>query len=304
MQTILGSGGVIGQELAKNLVNFTDKIKLVARNPQKVNQTDILHPADLTISDQVDEAVKESKIVYLVAGFPYKTKVWREVWPKVMTNVIEACRKYNARLVFFDNVYMYGKVDGWMTEETPHNPISKKGEVRAKIATQLMDEVKAGNIKALIARAADFYGPNAWNTAVLPMVFEKLKNGKTAQWLVNETVKHSYTYTPDAGKATAYLGNSENAYQQIWHLPTHKDALTGKEFIEEVANCYKVDPKFMVLPKGMLKTYGLFNSLVRESIEMLYQVDYEYLFDSTKFENKFFKPIDYKSGIQEVAKSL
>jgi hypothetical protein len=66
-----------------------------------------------------------------------------------------------AKLIFFDNVYMYGKVTGPMTEEMPFNPSSQKGEIRAKMATMLLDEIKAGGVRALIARSADFYGPAA-----------------------------------------------------------------------------------------------------------------------------------------------
>ena len=80
-----------------------------------------------------------------------------------MANTIEACKRAGAKLLFFDNVYMYGKVDGPMTEETPFNPCSKKGETRAAIATALIDEWKAGGLTAMIARAADFYGPGARN---------------------------------------------------------------------------------------------------------------------------------------------
>jgi hypothetical protein len=54
---------------------------------------------------------------------------------------------------------MYGKASGTMTEETPFNPCRKKGEVRAKISTSLINEWKAGALTAMIARAADFYGP-------------------------------------------------------------------------------------------------------------------------------------------------
>ena len=52
-----------------------------------------------------------------------------------MSNSIEACKRAGAKLIFFDNVYMYGKAGGPMTEETPFNPCSKKGEIRAKIAS-------------------------------------------------------------------------------------------------------------------------------------------------------------------------
>lgn len=35
MQTILGAGGDIGTPLAKELRRYTDKVRLVARNPKK-----------------------------------------------------------------------------------------------------------------------------------------------------------------------------------------------------------------------------------------------------------------------------
>jgi nucleoside-diphosphate-sugar epimerase len=300
MQTILGSGGIIGTELAKNLTQYTDKIRLVSRSPKQVNPTDETMAADLINAEQVNEAVKGSQVVYLTVGLPYKLSEWEKYWPMIMSNVINACKEHNAKLVFFDNVYMYGKVDSWMTEETPMNPCSKKGEIRAKIAQQLLDEVNKGDLTALIARSADFYGPNATTTFVHSMVFEKLKNGKKANWLVNDKVKHSHTYTPDAGKATALLGNTDSAYNQIWHLPTDKNVLTGQQFIDKVAEVYHVKPKYAVMSKWMMKIAGWFNPLAKESIEMLYQNEYDYLFDSTKFEKAFFKATSYQKGIEEI----
>ena len=60
MQTILGSSGVIGTELAKSLTQYTDKIRLVSRNPKRVNPTDQLVIADLTIFNEVLSAVEGS----------------------------------------------------------------------------------------------------------------------------------------------------------------------------------------------------------------------------------------------------
>ncbi|MEO7048046.1 MAG: NAD(P)H-binding protein, partial [Ferruginibacter sp.] len=107
MQTILGSGGAIGSPLAKELLNYTKHIRLVARNPKKVNETDELVKADLTNADDVDKAVAGSDVVYLTVGLPYKLSIWEQQWPLVMKNVIEACKKHRAKLVFLDNVYMY-----------------------------------------------------------------------------------------------------------------------------------------------------------------------------------------------------
>jgi nucleoside-diphosphate-sugar epimerase len=305
VQTILGANGAIGVGLAKSLPQYTDGIRLVSRTPRKVNPNDEILSADLTSAEQTLTAVEGSEIAYLTAGLKYDINVWRAQWPVIMKNVIEACKKHHTKLVFFDNVYMYGKVDGWMTEETPVHPTSKKGEIRALIAEMLMNEVKKGNLQALIARSADFYGLNT-NTSVSGMlVFENLKKGRKAQWLVNDLAKHSQTYIPDAGKATALLGNSPDAYNQVWHLPTDRNVLTGKEFIEKVAKEFGVEPGYSVLSKWMLQIVGLFNGTIGESVEMLYQSASDYLFDSTKFEKTFsFKTTTYHEGIRETVQYL
>jgi len=120
--------------------------------------------ADVAYLDDTLKAVSGSSVAFLVVGLKYDLKVWRELWPRIMDNAIEACKRSNSKLVFFDNVYMYGKVDGVMTEETPFRPCSKKGEIRAEIATMLLNEIKAGKLTALIARSADFYkGVFGWN---------------------------------------------------------------------------------------------------------------------------------------------
>ncbi len=303
MQVVLGSGGVIGTGLAEILPQYTDRVRLVSRNPSSINKNDELIKADLTDSKQTEKAVENADVAYLVPGMEYKLSVWQRDWPKVMTNVINACEKFNTKLVFFDNVYAYGKVDGRMTEKTPMNPSSKKGEVRAKISEQLINEYQKGNIKAIIARSADFNGPTK-STFVYPLVYEKVMKGKKAQWFINTDLKHSLTYTADATKATALLGNTPDAYNRIWHLPTDRNAPTGKEFIHMVQETYGKSTGFTALSRWMLKMVGLFIPVIGEMDEMLYQYDSEYVFDSSDFESHFFKATPIKKSIEETAPAL
>jgi nucleoside-diphosphate-sugar epimerase len=305
MQTILGSSGVIGKEVAKALhKSYTKDIRLVSRDPKKVNPTDELFKADLTNHDQVMQAVKGSEVVYLTVGIQYNAKIWAAQWPVIMQNVIDACREHKAKLVFFDNVYSYGKVEGWMTEESPYNPCSKKGTIRLKIVNMLMDEVKKGNLQALIARAADFYGPDTPLSFVVVTVFQNYAKGKKAQWMGDANKKHSFTYTPDAGEATAILGNTPSAWNQVWHLPTDRNVLTGKEFMDLTAKAFEMKPGFMVLKRWMVQMAGLFNPIIKESVEMLYQNETDYQFDSSKFEKAFgYKPTAYEAGIIDTSKS-
>jgi nucleoside-diphosphate-sugar epimerase len=304
LQAILGASGIIGTELAKNLVNYTDKVRLVSRNPKKVNASDEIFQADLLDAAQTKQAVAGSEVAYLTAGLKYDIKVWEAQWPVVMKNVIEACKLHNTKLVFFDNVYMYGKVIGWMTEETEVNPVSRKGEVRAKIASMILDEVKKGELKALIARSADFYGPDTKTSFINFMIIDNLRKGKKAQLLISDEFKHSLTYTKDAGKGTAILGNTESAYNQIWHLPTDRNVLNMRGFVELAAKELGKKPASTRLSKTMLRLIGMLNGVVKEVVEMLYQYDSDYLFSSEKFEKAFnFKPTSYAEGIKETIKS-
>ena len=306
MQTLLGAGGAIGVELAKALPKYTDKIRLVSRNPKRVNETDELFKADLTQYEEVIKAVEGSEIVYLTVGLPYNTQVWQHTWPLVMKNVIEACKASQAKLVFFDNVYMYDSTNlNPITEENPVKPSSKKGKVRADIAQMIWDAVKKDEIKALIARSADFYGPSIKNVSVLTeTVFKPLSEGKKANWMGSTKFKHSYTYTVDAAKATALLGNTADAYGQVWHLPTAPDPFTGKEWMEVIATALDTAPKYQVANKFMVSVIGLFVPIMKEMVEMMYQYDRDYVFNSDKFEERFgIKPTPYIDGIREIVKA-
>jgi nucleoside-diphosphate-sugar epimerase len=304
LNTILGANGTIGSVMAKELARYTSRIRLVSRNPKKINPGDELFPADLSDPKMVEKAIEGSSIVYLLVGFDYNIKVWQDKWPKLMRATLDACIKHRAKLVFFDNVYLYDiNAIGHMTENSPVSPPSKKGAVRAAIAEMLMKEVQAGKLKGLIARAADFYGPNNEKSFLIEVIYKNLKKGKRAAWLVDADKKHSFTYTPDAARATALLGNTPDAYDQVWHLPTDPNALTGRQMAELFMKEMEVQSKISVLPLWMIRMIGLFIPFMREMPEMIYQYDREYVFDSSKFENRFrIKPTSYEEGVRETVR--
>ncbi len=306
MQTILGSGGAIGLPLAKELKMYTNKIRLISRTPKKVNETDELYPIDVNDFSQLDKAIAGSEVVYVVIGFEYKLSVWQNIWPRFLKEVINACKKYNAKLVFFDNVYMYDKsAIPFMTETSPIHAPSKKGEIRQQLHEMIMNEVEKNSLTALIARSADFYGPDNKNSALNMMVVDNLLKGKKAQAFGNINKIHTYTYTPDAAKATALLGNTIDAYNQVWHVPTTKEKLTNLQWIRLIADELNVDAKIQTVPVWMIKLLGLFIPIMKEFPEMMYQYEQDYIFDSTKFEKRFnFAATSPKDGIRTLIESL
>ncbi|MFN5308471.1 MAG: NAD-dependent epimerase/dehydratase family protein [Candidatus Kapaibacterium sp.] len=306
MQTILGAGGAIGIPLAKELSHYTPHIRLVSRKPKKVNDSDELYPADLHDSNSIDSAVAGSDIVYVTVGFEYRLHVWEQKWVPFMQAVIQACKNHNAKLVFFDNVYMYdSSAIPHMVETSPINAPSKKGMIRQRIHEMIMKEVENNSLNALIARSADFYGPDNKNSALRIMVVDNLLKGKKAQSFGNVNKIHTFTYTPDAAKATALLGNTPDAFHQVWHVPTTKERLTTLQWIHLIAEELQVKPDIQHLPLWMIKVLGIFIPSLKEFPEMMYQYEQDYMFDSSKFEQRFgITATAPKQGIRTMIESL
>lgn len=306
-QTILGAGGSIGIELAKTLKDYTSEIRLVNRNPKKVNSTDALFPADLTVREDIFKAIEGSSITYVTIGFQYKTKVWEQNWIPFIKNVIAACLEYNSKLVFFDNVYAIGGDNvNHITENSPISPTSKKGKIRAEVNTLILENIDKNNLQAIIVRAPDFFGGTSrQNSIIMNLVYDNLVKGKKAQWFCNSKVVHSMGYVPDLAKGTALLGNTPQAFNQIWNLPTDPQRITGEEWINLFASTMGTENNYTVLPNWLVRSLGFFVPVMRELSEMNYQYDRDYYFDSTKFNDYFnFKPtlnaVSVKQAIEQI----
>ena len=286
-QIILGAGGGIGNLLAKELYHYGADVHLFSRNPKKVNKTDILIQGSLLDKVQTSDALATMDIAYLIAGLPYNTLAWEKEWPLIMQNVIDGCKKHHVELVFLDNTYMYDPAAlHQLTEDSPVKPVSRKGKVRGAIAEMLLHEIELGNIDALIARSADFYGPATNQSMVNEMLSKKLLLGKKANWFMDVNKNHAITYTEDVAKALALLGNYPKAYSQVWHLPTDRSH-TDKELIEIASCIYHQPAAFKLLKRGAANFLGLFIPAIKESKELFYQFQLDYVFDSSKFENAF-----------------
>ena len=307
MQTILGANGIISTEIAKELhINYTRNLRLVSRNPKPVNATDKLFSADLLDPGQTEEAVKGSEIVYLTVGLPNNSGLWQTQWPVIMKNVINACISQKAKLVFFDNTYMYGRVEGPITEDLPFNATGKKGKIRAEIALMLLNEIKNSRLTALISRAPEFYGPGNTHGITNSLIFENIKKSQKLNVLLKDSTLRTLIYAPDAGRATALLGNTPDAYMQTWHLPCDNNRLTTKEFIELISQIYGTRQEYMILRKSVIKLLALRNPNMKEIVELLYRYEIDNLFDSSKFSKRFpeFKVTSYEQGIREILKEM
>lgn len=303
MQTILGANGIIGEELAKELrYHWTTDIKLVGRNPKKVHRDDILHSADLSNLNETKEAVEGSEITYLTVGLPYNSEVWLRDWPLIVGNAIEACIEHNTKLVYFDNTYAYSQNSKIQTETTELNSKGKKGEAKFKAAKLFLNALEDKKLQGVICRAPEFYGPGKTKGITNTLIFESLKQGKKPKVLLNDRVVRTLIYTPDASKATALIGNTNDCYGQTWHLPCDDDRLTYQEFVEIISNELGRNIKHITLNRLSINLISLFNANLKEVKELLPRYSIDNIFESNKFKEKFpdFRVTTYKDGIKEI----
>lgn len=300
MQTILGANGQIAVELARELRRaHTGDLRLVSRNPRKVNDTDSLMAANLLDAQQTAEAVKGSRVVYFTAGLPPDTQLWETQFPVMLKNALDACRSQRASFAYFDNTYMYPQDNRLQTEETPFAPVGRKGKVRAAMASMVLEEMARRDFPVLIGRAPEFYGPGKTQSFTNALVIDRLKIGKNPFVPVRDDTRRTLIWTPDASRALAALGNAANTFGQTWHLPCGDDRPTYKEFVTMASAAFGRAASYRVFPKWALYAAGLFLSEVREIRELLPRYEQDNLFDSTKFKRRFpdFEVTTYRRGV-------
>ncbi len=278
---VLGGNGTIGRETVRALIAHGHTPRSVGRRPSTEPgaegwQADLLDPTDTA------RALRGADVAYFVPGLAYSSRVWARQWPVLLGNAIDAALDNDTRLIYLDNVYVYGLASAGMTEDTPIAPASKKGRVRAA-ALRLLDAAQSRGLHVTIARSADFYGPNAVTSVFNTFALDKIAAGKPPVWLFDADQPHSLTYTPDIGRGLAVLGTAETGSGSIWHLPT-APAMTGREYLRLATGD---GARTSVMSSGTMRIGALVNGAARETLEMSYQYTAPYIFDSSKFTDTF-----------------
>lgn len=305
MQTILGATGQIAVELARELArNYTAELRLVSRNPRKVNETDEVVAANLLDAQQTEAAVNGSDVVYFTAGLPPDTAMWEAQFPTMLRNALDASRAAGAKFVYFDNTYMYPQDNRLLKEDAPFEPNGRKGQVRAEMAAMVLEEMSKGDIPVLIGRAPEFYGPGKTQSFTNALVIDRLKLGEKPRVPIRDDTLRTLIWTPDASRALAALGNAPDAYGQTWHLPCDDERLTYKQFVALAADVFGRAPEYSVIGSLAMKVAGLFKKEIREISELLPRYKQDNLFDSSKFKRRFpdFAVTTYRDGLYQIQK--
>jgi nucleoside-diphosphate-sugar epimerase len=211
---------------------------------------------------------------------------WPQEFPALQDSVVRATRNTNAVLVAVENLYGYGPVGGPITEKLALSATTRKGKTRADLWHSLEAEHRAGRLKATAGRASDFFGPHAAASAVGERFFEPLLHGKKAELFGNPDARHTYTYVVDFGEALVRLALDERSLGRAWHVP-NAPAVSTRQFLDMAASIAGVEPSSVTRSRFQLRLAGLFVPPAKESIEMLYEFEEDFVVDHSAYAALF-----------------
>jgi nucleoside-diphosphate-sugar epimerase len=228
-----------------------------------------------------------AEVVYQTLNPPYAQ--WTAQFPPLQAGVLAAAEASGARLVSMENVYMYGRPNGHpLTEDRAHDAHTTKGQLRGRMARDLLAAHDAGRVEVAIGRASDYFGPRGGAQSNLgDRLFPAALAGRTATVLGNPDQPHSYTYVPDIGEGLAVLGEHPDTPGQVWHLPNDARTLTTRQLVD-IAYRQAGQPhgKLRAMPPVVLRVLGVVDPTMRELVEMQYQFAEPFIVDSSKITNK------------------
>ena len=280
--------GPVGRATAQALSERKRPMRIAQRKqPQDLPAGASFIGCDVLDRDSVRAAAQGASHVVLAVGFPYESALWREAWPRTMNNFVEVCAEIGARLIFVDNLYMYGPQTQPLTETMPLTSYGAKPAARAQATRIWLAASQAGRLRATALRAPDFYGPGVGNSHLGDMAFGALARGKAATMVGALDQPHDFAYVPDFARAVVTIIDApDDCYGQAWHIPC-APTRTPREILAIGARALGVKPKLRALPPWSLAPMGLFVPVLREMREMQFQWDRPYRVDSSRFGQRF-----------------
>ena len=160
------------------------------------------------------------------------------------------------------------------------------GAVATRKVLGLLAADAAGRLRATLARASDFYGPQVTGSAVGERVVPRVLAGKKVSLLGRIDVPHSFSYMPDVARTLVTIAEDERAWGKPWHVP-NAPATTQRELVQAFAGAAGTTAKVGAVPKAALTALGLFVPMMRELKETWYQFAEPFVTDSTLTEQTF-----------------
>ena len=251
--------------------------------------------ADATDAASLTDACRGAVAIYHCV-MPVLAR-WRAEFPVVTDALVEAASQVGARLVYADDTWMYGRVEGPMTEDSPWRPVSAKGVLRAWIAERMLHAAAAGRLQVSVVRAGELYGPGV-RSLVAANVFVPALRGWPVQWPGNPDLPLTPTFIDDFAATLAAAGTEDASVAGVWHVP-HPDATTGRALAAEACRQAGTRLRLLRFRSAQVALLGSVLPLAREGAEMIYQFEQPFVVDGSRTARAFgLTPTSYQEGVR------
>ncbi|MBJ6762897.1 NAD(P)H-binding protein [Myxococcaceae bacterium JPH2] len=288
---VLGATGGFGLAVTRALIAAGARVRALVRDEARARRAlgEDAPRVELRVGDalqaaDVSRAAEGCSHLVHAINVPYPE--WDTVMERVTTNVIAAARAQRATIVFAGNVYnLAPRYDVPLSEAHPEGPITHKGQLRMRMEHALRDATQTGDVRVLVVRANDYFGPTVRNGGVDPMFLNALAR-KPLLTLTDPSRAHEMAYVPDVARATvALMGLTDGPAFDVVHVRGFVTP-TSRDFLEAVARVAGVPARVRRLPWWLIRLGGLFNGMAREVVEMRYLFENTLLLDDATLKRR------------------
>ncbi len=296
---VVGATGGTGSALVHELLDRGEKVRAVSRKGDCAIPGVEAIAADASDAPRMREVCAGATAVCNCVNPPFDQ--WRAVYPEAIRALVAAAGATNAVLAFADDTWMYGRVDGPMTEETPARPVTELGVFRAWLAEMTLAAHYRGDAQVVIARAGELYGPNV-ESVLGQNLFGRAVVGRRPIWFGNPDLPLTPTYIGDFARGLATVAADPQVWGRVWHVP-HAAPTTGRELIGRLGQRLGRQIKPLVVSAAMTKPLKAVSPVVRIGASLLYQFEQPFVVDSSKYLTAYHdQPTSYVDGIDRTIK--
>jgi nucleoside-diphosphate-sugar epimerase len=287
---IVGAGPV-GTAVAQELLDRGEHVTVATRRGAAVAGATAV-AADAADAALLADLAAGATAIYNCVNPRYHR--WAEDWPPVANALLAAAESSGAILATTANLYVYGPVDGPMTEDLPMAATGTKGRVRAKMWSDALALHESGRIRAFEVRGSDYLGGNSLLSL---LVSPALRKNRTAYIPADLDVPHTWTSVRDVAALLVTGVFDERAWGRPWHVPSAAPC-SIRELVELAAAQLGVRARLRSVSYPILWTAGLFNPAARELRETQHQFRRPFVLDSSRAQEAFgLKPAPLEDSV-------
>lgn len=298
LQVVVGAAGVTGRRVVQHLLDAGHPVRAVTRDGRSWPVEGAGQPewaaADATDPEALTAVCRGAGAVYHCVMPPLLR--WQADFPPVTDALVAAAGRADARLVYADDTWMYGRVSGPMTPDTAGRPVSSRGVLRAWLAERILRAGEGGRLPVSVVRAGELYGHGV-RSMIAGNVFGAARQGRAAHWFGDPDLPITPTLVDDFAATLVAVGTGDTGAAAVWHVP-HPAPTTGRALAAEAFRQAGHPVRLHRHGARQLRVLGLASPVARAGAELVYQFEQPFVVDGTATRDRFgVQPTSYRDGV-------